>query len=102
MNGIYREEMSWRPSAMYIDTWSKLATRKGDYAETLRVDGKTRLLRSPDGVHVAKEGAEILVKHVLPRAKAFLNERPHPRRSLNDATCAAVHADSRGVPLRFR
>jgi hypothetical protein len=92
LNGIYQREMAWRPRALFVDTWPVLADRKGNYLEHVRHAGKTVLARSPDGVHVSREGAKILIDHIVPRARAFVATDGSRRVSIDERSCTDHHS----------
>lgn len=91
-NKIYEEEMQWRRSAMFVDTWAQLADPHGNYADRVRVDGSMIKVRAPDGVHFNRAGAKILADLILPRADRFFKESLLARapREL-DAACESPH-----------
>jgi hypothetical protein len=101
-NKIYEEEMRWRRSAMFVDTWASLADGRGNYADRIRIDGTTKKVRAPDGVHFNRTGANILADLILPRADRFFKESllaAAPREL--DAACESPHprAPSSSTPI---
>lgn len=87
LNGIYEREMAWRPRALFVDMSAVLADRNGNYTEYVRHEGKTLQARSPDGVHVSRHGAKVMVDHIMPRAQVFLAEDRTPRPSIDERRC---------------
>jgi hypothetical protein len=94
INRIYRAEMSHREDCIYIDTRQVLADRKGKYADHLKVNGKSELVRASDGIHVSGQGAKLLLQHVLPQIEEFARTPIHTSRARNDRSCTR-----RGVGL---
>lgn len=96
-NQIYAEEMRWRPAATFVDTWGHLADRRGHYSDRIRVGGSTKLVRSPDGVHLARAGARVLADVIVPRADDFFTQRLARVRDA-DAPCASPHPGTPASP----
>ncbi len=55
------------PGATYIPTWDLFVNGKGEYSDYLDDEsGKPVLMRARDGIHLSKDGAQRLAKHLLP------------------------------------
>jgi hypothetical protein len=101
-NAIYEQEMQWRPAASFVDTWGRLTDRRGVYADRLRVEGSTKTVRAPDGVHLARHGAKLLADVIVPHADGFFT-RTGPAAALDpDATCASPHPRTAAGPSPSR
>lgn len=96
-NRIYEEAMAWRPAAKYIDTWMDLADAKGRYVDELRVHGRTRTVRAPDGIHIARAGAEVILEHAMPEALGFIEKPIGVNDPLADLPCVK-HGGSLVLP----
>ncbi len=67
MNKIFRGEMAVRRRALFIDIWRVLADEDGGYCERLDLgEGRVRV-RTADGIHIARAGANRLVEWVAPQ-----------------------------------
>ena len=66
MNTIFENEMQQRAHGHYIETRSLLSGGTDRYSDDIRVDGRTIRVRAPDGMHLARGGATLLVDHVVP------------------------------------
>lgn len=65
-NEIYREETEGRARARYFDAWAIFADSSGNYSAFLPAeDGKLQAVRQQDGVHLTKEGADLLAEAVF-------------------------------------
>lgn len=51
--------------ALWISTWEMASTRKGSYRKSIEYGGKRGLMRTTDGVHYRKLGAQFVVDNVL-------------------------------------
>jgi hypothetical protein len=72
VNTIYRAEMAIRKDATFIDTWSVLADKDRNYADSICLeppeDGsrcKTTRVRASDGIHINAAGSHHMKRHVL-------------------------------------
>ncbi|MEZ4482491.1 MAG: DUF459 domain-containing protein [Dehalococcoidia bacterium] len=65
-NEIYREEAARRKHVEYFDAWDLLG-EDGRYSAFLDVEGTQQAVRTTDGVHLTKAGAELLARAVLQR-----------------------------------
>ncbi len=73
MNSIFEARMAARRNGHYIETRSVLSGGSDRYADSIRIDGKMVRVRAPDGMHLARGGAILLVEHVIPRIREQLS-----------------------------
>ena len=91
LNRLYQNVVLPRPNVTYVDTWTIMADRRGEYAEFLSVRGKRRQVREPDGVHITGAGATRIVDIVAPTIDLVVRE-PLPRRAwVDERECTAPH-----------
>jgi hypothetical protein len=66
INGVYEDEARDRPWVQVVDTAPLFGTADGSYADTLPgVGGAVTDLRQGDGIHLSRDGADLLADHVL-------------------------------------
>jgi len=72
VNEIYRERMTEREGASFIDVWNVLANEDGEYADRIYLEPeqegarRTKVrVRASDGIHLSRAGAQRLTDHVL-------------------------------------
>ncbi|MBX3197936.1 MAG: DUF459 domain-containing protein [Labilithrix sp.] len=53
-----------KSGASFISTWDLSADPRGEYTNSIRLDGASHLLRSSDGVHFTREGAVYMARKV--------------------------------------
>lgn len=81
------QQATERAGALYISSWEMSSTADGKYKTSTRHQGKRGLLRTSDGVHYSKFGAQILVEEVLaiierhfaltPKDESLARAEPH-------------------------
>ena len=66
LNAVYADEASRHPGVTYVDTWTLLSNKDGEYADYLR-DGNGDLvrMRQADGIHLMRAGADRMAERVL-------------------------------------
>ena len=68
---IIREKAQAAGSTVHIiDARATFADEAGRYTDSAKIKGKTRALRTDDGVHLTYAGAQVLVDAVLEHASA--------------------------------
>ena len=72
MNQIFRTAMSSHTNGHFFDTAPVLGTGNGAYADSIVVNGKRARVREPDGVHINRRGAKVLVNHVVPEIRRLI------------------------------
>jgi lysophospholipase L1-like esterase len=66
INGITREAAASRPWVEYVDTAGLLGGADGAFTDrTTSADGEVLDLRQGDGIHLARDGADLLAAHLL-------------------------------------
>lgn len=73
VNGIYADVAEADPLAMYLDAWTLLQNRSGQYSAYLKNErGVLQVMRAGDGFHLTPAGYAFLARHcVRAAAKAF-------------------------------
>lgn len=66
LNALFETEMAIRPHGRYLDVWSLLADRRGNYTDKLMVRGKKAKIRAADGVHLTRWGGQAVVDGLEP------------------------------------
>lgn len=70
LNGIYEEQAARHPGVTYVSSWPLFSSSSGKYTATAAgADGATRVLRTPDGVHITfgrpDDGAWVLASAIV-------------------------------------
>lgn len=66
IDGVYEAEAEDRPWVEIVDTTPLFGTPSGEYADNLPgVDGTVTDLRQGDGIHLSRDGADLLATYVL-------------------------------------
>lgn len=66
IDDVYEQEAEDRPWIRIVDTAPLFGTADGSYADALPgADGSVADLRQGDGIHLSREGADLLATHVL-------------------------------------
>ncbi len=66
LNEIYKSEAEKRPGRVaYIDTYELFSPGGAAYSDTITVDGKPKLVREPDGIHITMEGGAMITGVML-------------------------------------
>lgn len=82
---LYAAEMKERAYGRFIDA-RPVVGKNGKYTDSLKIDGSFRKIRSPDGIHATRAGAQHLASAVAGQADAFM-ATPLPRRPPTDRVC---------------
>jgi uncharacterized protein len=64
INEIYRDEISKRPAAKFVDTWTIFGGPDGTYAAYIDINGTVKLVRGGDGFHLNVTGADRLAAEI--------------------------------------
>lgn len=62
MNGHVRSIVEEFPRARWLDTAAILGNAEGRYQDTMIIDGRQKIIRMADGIHITVPGAELLAK----------------------------------------
>jgi hypothetical protein len=66
LNAIYRSDVEHHPGATYFPSWSLFANSAGGYTTTKPgPDGRTLVLRDPDGIHLDLDGCNLIGRAVV-------------------------------------
>ena len=66
VDAIYERQAATHPHVTYLSSWNLFTTPSGQFnAGTALVDGSPMTLRTPDGVHLASGGADLLALAVV-------------------------------------
>ena len=66
INAVYQREAADRPWIQIVDTTPLFGDASGDYADALPgPSGAVADLRQGDGIHLSRDGADLLAQHVL-------------------------------------
>jgi hypothetical protein len=72
IDAIYQSEAAQHPGATYFSSWALFATSSGAYdAGTSNVTGQPLALRTPDGVHLASGGGDMLASALVTEMKSL-------------------------------
>lgn len=94
-------ERTRKAGAFYIDAWDGFVAENGDFMATgPALDGQTRRLRMPDGVHFTKAGQRKLAHYVERELVRLFDSRPGrtPRTPQAAVPGTASEASSSGQP----
>ena len=66
IDDVYEQEAEGRPWIQIVDTTPLFGTADGTYADALPgPDGAVADLRQTDGIHLSRDGADLLADHLL-------------------------------------
>jgi hypothetical protein len=69
LNGVYSDAMTGRENAVFIETAQLIGGPGGAYVKALNLEGVWKVVREIDGIHLTRDGADILALHVLSRIR---------------------------------
>jgi hypothetical protein len=73
IDSVYREEVQKRPGVVYLDLWELFGQGRGEYTPYFEgLSGEVELMREPDGMHVSREGGDLVAQMILDRINAEL------------------------------
>lgn len=74
LNEIFRSEAELRPWVRFVDSYSLFSSSSGSYEAFLPgVDGTVQDLRQGDGIHLSRQGGDLLARRVLDQIEADAN-----------------------------
>ena len=76
---------------LYVSTWEVTADDRGEYRGTAVVEGRERVFRANDGIHLSREGAQFVAEHVIAAIDRRLPLPPLPD-APGDAAAPAADA----------
>jgi hypothetical protein len=79
MNAVYASEAASRPWVRYFDSYAFLADQYGRFSPTLpNADGRTRDMRSADGIHLTGSGSNRLAQAIYARLGTLVDLAASP------------------------
>jgi uncharacterized protein len=78
LNGIFADKAA-QAGAVFIPLWKEFAGADGNYnAYGPGIDGQTTRLRADDGVHLSRDGYDVLARYLVQQTNGALSPDPNP------------------------
>jgi hypothetical protein len=63
------EDAALEAGGMFLPTWEITSDDKGEYMASVNFEGKDRMIRQGDGIHLSEHGAEYVAYHLIEMLK---------------------------------
>lgn len=73
INELAREQLQQSRAGYFVDTWHLLADRGGAYTRRVKHNGRWLTVRAKDGVHLTREGAQLVAEYVVPIVRSTIS-----------------------------
>jgi len=66
VNSIYVAEARLHPGVTFVPSWNLLEGPHGRFTQYLKINGAEVQIRTPDGLHLAPAGGDLLARSLVP------------------------------------